>query len=127
MLSRRSFLNSTLGAGLASATSDQAATQTPAVQPARKRLIVDAQVHVWKAESADWPWVRGLKPQMPEPFTIEKLVPLMDEAGVDRAVIVPMTGSPAFSAAGQNQSAVPSVGHPSTRTPSIPGCFFQPM
>jgi predicted TIM-barrel fold metal-dependent hydrolase len=26
---------------------------------------------------------------MPEPFTIEKLVPLMDEAGVDRAVIVP--------------------------------------
>ena len=26
---------------------------------------------------------------MPEPFTVEKLVPLMDEAGVDRAVIVP--------------------------------------
>jgi hypothetical protein len=26
---------------------------------------------------------------MPEPFTIEKLVPLMDEAGVDRAVVVP--------------------------------------
>ena len=77
MLSRRSFLNSTLGAGLASATSDQAAAQTPAVQPARKRLIVDAQVHVWKAESADWPWIPGLKPQMPEPFTIEKLVPLI--------------------------------------------------
>ena len=26
---------------------------------------------------------------MPEPFTIEKLVPLMDQAGVDRVVIVP--------------------------------------
>jgi hypothetical protein len=26
---------------------------------------------------------------MPEPFTIEKLMPLMDSAGVDRAVIVP--------------------------------------
>ena len=64
MLSRRSFLNSTLGAGLASATSDQAAAPTPAVQPVRKRLIVDAQVHVWKAESADWPWIPGLKPQM---------------------------------------------------------------
>src|SRR5262249_18289221 len=63
--------------------------QTPAVQPARNRLIVDAQVHLWKAESPDWPWVPGMKPQMPEPFTIEKLVPLMDEAGVDRAVIVP--------------------------------------
>jgi predicted TIM-barrel fold metal-dependent hydrolase len=56
---------------------------------ARKRMIVDAQVHLWKAESPDWPWVPGLTPQLPEPFTIEKLVPMMDEAGVDRAVIVP--------------------------------------
>ena len=83
-MSRRSLLNSALGMSLASATSDRA----PAV-PTRKRLIVDAQVHVWKAESIDWPWIRGLKPQMPEPFTIEKLLPLMDEAGVDRAVIIP--------------------------------------
>ena len=51
--------------------------------------IVDAQVHLWKAESEDWNWVPGMKPQMPEPFTIEKLVPLMDQAGVNRAVIVP--------------------------------------
>jgi predicted TIM-barrel fold metal-dependent hydrolase len=55
----------------------------------RKRIIVDSQVHLWKAESPDWPWVPGRKPQLPEPFSIEKLVPLMDEAGVDRAVIVP--------------------------------------
>ncbi len=53
------------------------------------RMITDAQVHLWKAESEDWKWVPGRKPQLPEPFTIEKLVPLMDEAGVDRAVIVP--------------------------------------
>jgi predicted TIM-barrel fold metal-dependent hydrolase len=53
------------------------------------RMIVDAQVHLWKAESDDWKWVPGRKPQLPEPFTIEKLVALMDEAGVDRAVIVP--------------------------------------
>lgn len=53
------------------------------------RTIVDAQVHLWKAESPDWPWVPGRKPQLPEPFTIEKLVALMDEAGVDRCVIVP--------------------------------------
>ena len=53
LLSRRRFLNNALGAGLA-ATSYQAAAQMPVVQPARKRLIVDAQVHVWKAESADW-------------------------------------------------------------------------
>ena len=86
MLSRRSFLKSTLGAGLALATQG---CQQMATQPARKRIIVDAQVHLWKAESPDWPWVPGLKPQLPEPFTIEKLVPMMDEAGVDRAVIVP--------------------------------------
>ena len=87
MLSRRSFLNSTVGAGAALATAQQAAPRPAAAQA--KRLIVDAQVHLWKAESPDWPWVPGMKPQMPEPFTIEKLVPLMDEAGVDRAVIVP--------------------------------------
>jgi predicted TIM-barrel fold metal-dependent hydrolase len=55
----------------------------------KKRIIVDAQVHLWKAESPDWPWVPGRKPQLLEPFSIEKLVPLMDEASVDRVVIVP--------------------------------------
>jgi predicted TIM-barrel fold metal-dependent hydrolase len=89
LLSRRAFLTRALGAALASATSDQAVAETPAVQAARRRLIVDAQVHVWKAESPDWRWIPGSKPQMPEPFTIEKLLPLMDEAGVDRAVIIP--------------------------------------
>jgi len=54
-----------------------------------KRMIVDAQVHLWKAESPDWRWVPGLKPQLPEPMTIERLLPLMDEGGVDRAVVVP--------------------------------------
>jgi predicted TIM-barrel fold metal-dependent hydrolase len=88
LLSRRS-ISSALGAGLPSAASDRAAAQKPAVQALHKRLIVDAQVHVWKAESRFWTWIRGPKPQMAEPFTIEKLVPLMDEAGVDRAVIVP--------------------------------------
>lgn len=53
------------------------------------RMIVDAQAHLWKAETPDWPWVPGRKPQLPEPFTIEKLLPMMDEAGVDRCVIVP--------------------------------------
>jgi predicted TIM-barrel fold metal-dependent hydrolase len=53
------------------------------------RMIVDAQVHLWLSETPDWKWVPGRKPQLPEPFTIDKLVPMMDEAGVDRAVIVP--------------------------------------
>jgi predicted TIM-barrel fold metal-dependent hydrolase len=82
MLSRRQIIASPFAAGLALA-SHKATAQTA------KRAIVDAQVHLWKAESEDWKWVPGSKPQMPEPFTIEKLVPLMDEAGVDRVVIVP--------------------------------------
>jgi predicted TIM-barrel fold metal-dependent hydrolase len=52
-------------------------------------MIVDAQIHLWKAETPDWPWVPGLKPQLSEPFTIEKFLPMMNEAGVDRAVVVP--------------------------------------
>ena len=82
MLSRRQFVTSALAAGIAPAS------QKAIAQPA-KRIIVDAQVHLWKAESEDWKWVPGMKPQMPEPFTIEKLVPLMDQAGVDRVVVVP--------------------------------------
>jgi len=88
MLSRRSFLKSTLGAGLALATQG---CQQMAAQPARKRIIVDAQVHLWKASTPDRPWVPGARPQLPEPFTIERLAPMMDEAGVDRVVIVPPT------------------------------------
>ena len=85
MLSRRGFVNGTIGAGIALATPGQAGAQTPA----RKRMIVDAQVHLWTAETPEWRWVPGRPPQLPEPFTIEKLVPLMDEAGVDRVVVVP--------------------------------------
>ena len=84
MLTRRGFLNATLGAGAAVAAQPQrAAAQVD------RRMIVDAQVHLWTAETEDWKWVPGLKPQLPEPFTIERLVPMMDEAGVDRVVIVP--------------------------------------
>jgi predicted TIM-barrel fold metal-dependent hydrolase len=52
-------------------------------------MIVDAQVHIWKANTPDRPWLPGRVAQLPEPFTIEKLLPMMDEAGVDRVVIVP--------------------------------------
>jgi predicted TIM-barrel fold metal-dependent hydrolase len=65
------------------------ASDTSSAQSGQRRRIIDAQVHLWKAESPDWKWVPGRPPQMPEPFTIEKLVPMMDEAGVDRVVIVP--------------------------------------
>lgn len=55
----------------------------------KRRLIVDSHVHMWPPSTPERPWVPGAKPQIPEPFTIERVVPLMDEAGVDRVIIVP--------------------------------------
>jgi predicted TIM-barrel fold metal-dependent hydrolase len=89
MTSRRGFLGGAIGAGAGLMLPTQA-SQPAAAQPApARRMIVDAQAHLWKAESPDWQWVPGMKPQLPEPMTIERLLPLMDEAGVDRVVVVP--------------------------------------
>lgn len=88
MLSRRLFLT-----GAAAAVTG-AAAMAPLRNAARaqsKRVIVDSQVHLWPASTPERPWVPGIKPQLPEPFTFERLVPMMDDAGVDRVVIVPPT------------------------------------
>src|SRR5258708_3148985 len=85
MLTRRKFIGTTLPPGAALTTRAQQARP----QGASKRTIVDAQVHLWKANSPDWAWDPGARPQLPEPFTIERALPMMDEAGVDRVVIVP--------------------------------------
>lgn len=55
----------------------------------RRRLIVDAHIHIWPANTPARPWIPGTRPQLPEPFTIERVVPMIDDAGVDRVVIVP--------------------------------------
>jgi predicted TIM-barrel fold metal-dependent hydrolase len=89
MLSRREFINGTIAAGVALVAQRRQGAEAQVSTSTRKRTIVDAQVHPWKGESPDWPWVPGSKPQLPDPFTIEKLVPLMHEAGVDRVVVVP--------------------------------------
>jgi predicted TIM-barrel fold metal-dependent hydrolase len=51
-------------------------------------MIIDAQVHVWKAETPDRPWFTG-HPHLPEPFGYEDLRCEMAKAGVDRAVLIP--------------------------------------
>jgi predicted TIM-barrel fold metal-dependent hydrolase len=88
MLTRRNFLNSTLGAGLALATQRGQPAAAQGAQPQR-RIIVDSQIHMWKANTPDRPWVPGTRPQLPEPMTIERVVPMIDAAGVNRVVIVP--------------------------------------
>jgi L-fuconolactonase len=52
-------------------------------------LVVDAQVHVWGANTAERPWAPGLKPHRPEPLEVPELLERMRAAGVDRAVLVP--------------------------------------
>jgi predicted TIM-barrel fold metal-dependent hydrolase len=89
MLSRRGFLNATLGAGAGSMLAQPAAAQSPAAQSGPRRIIVDSQVHQWKAQTPDRPWPPGRVAQLPEPFGYDKLLPMMNEAGVDRVVIVP--------------------------------------
>ena len=55
-------------------------------------LVTDAQVHLWEAERPDRPW-RKLErpPHRPNGFSAEEMLAEMDQAGVNRAVIVPPT------------------------------------
>lgn len=54
-------------------------------------MIVDAQVHIWAADHPDRPWVPGQagRAHRPTPLGHEQLLREMDEAGVDRAILVP--------------------------------------
>lgn len=54
-------------------------------------MIVDAQVHVWGADSPERPWPEGRasEAQKPYPVTKELVIEGMDEAGIDRAILVP--------------------------------------
>lgn len=65
---------------------------TSSADPRPERLIVDAQIHIWHNEDAGHPWKPewrtyaqrgGISP------TAEELIAAMDDAGVDRAYLVP--------------------------------------
>ena len=53
--------------------------------------IVDAQVHIWGADTPARPWPAGNahRAHRPQPFSKDDLLAEMAAAGVDRAVIVP--------------------------------------
>ena len=54
-------------------------------------LIVDAQVHIWANSTPERPWPKdGFgREHSAEALSADALVVRMDEAGIDRAVIVP--------------------------------------
>ena len=64
--------------------------------------ITDAQVHVWSKTT------EGSSPHRPHAFGHEQLIPLMDEAGVDRAVLIP----PSWAADGNEVAVRAAIAHP---------------
>ena len=53
-------------------------------------FIVDAQVHIWGADTPQRPWPSGRsQPHRPQPLSKDDLLKEMDAAGVARVVIVP--------------------------------------
>ena len=52
-------------------------------------LVVDSQVHIWGADTPARPWPKRAEAQRPIPLGADDLLREMNEAGVDRAVIVP--------------------------------------
>lgn len=54
-------------------------------------MIIDAQAHLWKPKAPDRPWPSdgAARAHLPYALTYEMMREIMDEAGVDRVVIVP--------------------------------------
>jgi L-fuconolactonase len=53
--------------------------------------IIDSQVHIWAENTRDRPWAPNMegRAHLPEPLSAEKLLGMMDQAGVDAAILVP--------------------------------------
>jgi predicted TIM-barrel fold metal-dependent hydrolase len=91
MLSRRDALTTTLAAGAGLAMASQTSEPAQAQRGRGRRIIVDAQAHIWKMHTPERPWpADGIgQAHIPRPFSYYELSARMDEAGVDRVVIVP--------------------------------------
>src|SRR5207247_6392107 len=89
MLSRRDALSTTIAAGAGLAMASQA--PQPAQAQAARRIIVDAQVHIWMMHTPERPWpADGIgQAHIPRPFSYYELLARMAESGVDRVIIVP--------------------------------------
>jgi L-fuconolactonase len=53
--------------------------------------IIDSQVHIWAENTPDRPWAPNMegRAHLAEPLSAEKLLGMMDQAGVDAAILVP--------------------------------------
>ena len=53
--------------------------------------IIDSQVHIWAENTPERPWAPNMegRAHLPEPLSAEKLLAMMNQAGVDAAILVP--------------------------------------
>ena len=51
--------------------------------------IIDSQVHIWAKSTPERPWPDRHTPHKPSPITAEVLLKDMNNAGVDKAILVP--------------------------------------
>jgi len=53
--------------------------------------IIDSQVHIWAENTPQRPWAPNMegRAHLPEPLGAEKLLAMMNQAGVDAAILVP--------------------------------------
>jgi L-fuconolactonase len=51
--------------------------------------VVDAQLHIWGADTPERPWAHAVTPHRPLPFSAADALREMDGAGVQSAVLVP--------------------------------------
>jgi len=53
--------------------------------------IIDSQVHIWAENTPERPWAPNMegRAHLAEPLSAEKLLGMMDQAGVDAAILVP--------------------------------------
>jgi predicted TIM-barrel fold metal-dependent hydrolase len=52
-------------------------------------LIIDSGLHIWRAPTPERPWMLGRTAHLSEPIGYENLRERMQEAGVDRAILIP--------------------------------------
>jgi len=50
-------------------------------------MIIDSQIHIWRAQSAARPWIAGAQDR--PPYSDEEALALMDKSGVQGAILVP--------------------------------------
>ena len=53
--------------------------------------IIDSQVHIWAENTPARPWAPNMegRAHLDEPLSAQRLIGMMNEAGVDAAILVP--------------------------------------